>query len=188
MALRGEAEGFKRQLAALPAIATEQVRQLRQAEQALAQTEARCQTMAASLEVLQKARRALSPHGRGEPAGGSGGGYATQPRGGDQALLQAQAEQLRCRERLRSLKAELGVATSDAAETIERQRRDLDAELTTLRKAAATIPWAGLQERITAPWPGRPTWPLILRLPICCSWIVPAWSGHCRTCTAPVPA
>jgi len=52
-ALRGEAEGLKRQLAALPAIATEQVHQLRQAEQALAQTEARCQAMAASLEVLQ---------------------------------------------------------------------------------------------------------------------------------------
>ena len=116
------------------------------------------------------------------------GGVRDSTQGGDQALLQAQAEQLRCRERLRSLKAELGVATSDAAETIERQRRDLDAELTTLRKAAAAIPWAGLQERITAPWPGRPTWPLILRLPICCSRIVPAWSGHCRTCTAPVPA
>jgi septal ring factor EnvC (AmiA/AmiB activator) len=35
-ALRGEAEGLKRQLASLPTIATEQVRQLRQAEQALA--------------------------------------------------------------------------------------------------------------------------------------------------------
>ena len=166
-ALQGEAEGLKRQLAALPAMATEQVRQLRQAEQALAQAEARCQAMAASLEVLHADQpirldggTPLQPGERYQLTAevnlqvGPGVVVRLSP-GGGQALPQAQAEQLRSRERLSSLKAELGVASSDAAETIERQRRDLDAELTTLRKAAAAIPWAGLQERIAALLPRR---------------------------------
>jgi chromosome segregation ATPase len=166
-ALQGEAEGLKRQLAALPAIATEQVRQLRQAEQALAQAEARCQAMAASLEVLQADQpirldggTPLKPGQRYQLTDevnlqvGPGVVVRLSP-GGGQALPQAQAEQQRSGERLRSLKAELSVANSDAAETIERQRRDLEAELTTLRKAAAAIPWAGLQERIAALVPRR---------------------------------
>lgn len=165
-ALQGEAEGLKSQLAALPAIATDQVRQLRQAEQALAQAEARCQAMAASLEVLQADQpirldgTALKPGERYQLTAevqlqvGPGVVVRLSP-GGGQALPQAQAEQLRSQERLRCLQAELGVSSSDAAETIERQRRDLEAELTTLRKAAAAIPWAGLQERIAALVPRR---------------------------------
>jgi DNA repair exonuclease SbcCD ATPase subunit len=166
-ALQGEAEGLKSQLAALPAMATEQVRQLRQAEQALAQAEARCQAMAASLEVLEADEpirldggTPLKPGERYQLTGevhlqvGPGVVLRLSP-GGGQALPQAQAEQQRSRERLTTLKNELGVPNSDAAETIERQRRDLEAELTTLRKAAAAIPWAGLQERIAALVPRR---------------------------------
>ena len=67
----------------------------------------------------------------------------------------ARAKRPRGRSRRRSLEAGLGVATGDAAEACERQRRDRDAELTTLRKAAAAIPWAGLQERIAALVPRR---------------------------------
>jgi hypothetical protein len=147
-------------------MATDQVRQLRQAEQALAQAEARCQAMAASLEVLEADQpirldgTPLQPGERYQLTGevnlqvGPGVVLRLSP-GGGQALPQAQAEQQRSEERLRSLKAELSVASSDAAEAIERQRRDLEAELTTLRKAAAAIPWAGLQDRIAALVPRR---------------------------------
>ncbi|MBM5795299.1 MAG: hypothetical protein FJ049_04120, partial [Cyanobacteria bacterium M_surface_7_m2_037] len=51
--LQGEAETLKQQLAGLPEINADQVRQLRHAEQQLAQATARCEAMAAGIDVIQ---------------------------------------------------------------------------------------------------------------------------------------
>jgi hypothetical protein len=47
------------------------------------------------------------------------------------------------------------VASSDAGEQLERQRRSLEAELTNLRQAARAIPWAGLEQRLGQLQPRR---------------------------------
>ena len=159
--LQSEAEQLKGQLAALPEIQSEQVRQLRQAEQDLAKAEARCQAMAASLSVIRSdqtiqlngdplqagEQRLLS--GSSELQIGTGVVLQLQP-GGGQALPQAQAERDRCAQELNQWLRQLQVENSDSAEQIERQRRQLDSELTNLRKAARAIPWSGLQERLEA--------------------------------------
>ena len=164
--LQAEAEGLKQQLAALPAIGPEQVRELRRAEGALAEARARCQAMAASLELLsadlpvrldgvaleigQPQRLSASS----ELEVGAGVRLRLSP-GGGQALPQARAELERSQVALAELREALGVGDSETAEAIERQRRGLESELANLRKAASAIPWSGLQERITALEPRR---------------------------------
>jgi DNA repair exonuclease SbcCD ATPase subunit len=157
--LQQEAEQLKLQLAALPEIDAEQVRQLRQAEQQLAQSEARCDAMAAALEVissdqpLQLNGEELKPGERRQLTAaadlqvGSGVRLRLSP-GGGQALPEAQAERQRCTNQLLQLQRQLTIANSDAAETIERQRRTIESDLTNLRKAARAIPWSGLEQRL----------------------------------------
>ncbi|WP_411870848.1 hypothetical protein [Vulcanococcus limneticus] len=164
--LQREAEGLKQRLAALPAIGTEQVRELRRAEGALAEARARCQAMAASLELLSAdlpvhldglALEIGQPQllsGSSELQVGAGVRLRLSP-GGGEALPQARTELERSQAALTGLQEGLGVADSEMAEAIERQRRALESDLTNLRKAASAIPWAGLQERVTALEPRR---------------------------------
>jgi chromosome segregation ATPase len=76
------------------------------------------------------------------------------PGGGD--TLPALLEQRQQAERqLQQQCQQLGVASSDAGEQLERQRRTLEAELTSLRQAARAIPWAGLEQRLGQLQPRR---------------------------------
>ena len=164
--LQSEAEQLKAKLAALPAIQPEQVRQLRQAEQALLQATTRCQALATGLEVIASDQR-IELEGEPLQAGerrqlsrpvqlqvGSGVVLRIHPGGGDDLpALQRQAEQ--CQRQLQALVEELGVEHSDAAETIERQRRSLESDLGNLRQAARAIPWSGLTERLAQIEPRR---------------------------------
>ncbi len=164
--LQKQAESLKQQLAALPEITAEQVRQLRQAEQALAQATARCEAMAAGLEVLaadQPIRLNGEALTRGERRRiesmaelevGSGVRLQISP-GGGQALPQALEQQRQCRQQLEQLKQQLKLTSSDQAETIERQRHGLERELSNLRQAAKAIPWSGLQQRLEQLEPRR---------------------------------
>jgi hypothetical protein len=164
--LQAEAEQLKGQLAGLPEISAEQVRQLRQGEQALLQLEARCQAMATGLEVIAS-DQPLDLEGEPLVAGdqrqlsqamqlriGAGVVLRLSPGGGDTlpALLRQrqQAEQ-----ELQQQRQRLGVESSDAAEQLERQRRSLETALTNLRQAARAIPWAGLEERLAQLQPRR---------------------------------
>jgi hypothetical protein len=164
--LQSQAETLKQQLAQGPAIDAEHVRQLRRAEQDWAQAHTRCQAMAASLELLA-ADQPVCLNGEalqlgevkqlsstGELQVGAGVRLRLSPGGGD-ALPKAQAELERRRQALAALQLSLGVSDSDQAEAIETQRRILESELANLRKAAAAIPWSGLQERIAALAPRR---------------------------------
>ena len=157
--LQEQAEGLKQQLAALPEITAAQVRQLRQAEQALAQATARCEAMAAGLEVLA-ADQPIQLNGETLVSGerrrieaaaeltvGSGVRLQISP-GGGQALPQALEQQRQCCQQLEQLQQRLKLSSSDQAETIERQRTELERELNNLRQAAKTIPWSGLQQRL----------------------------------------
>ena len=164
--LQSEAEGLKAQLAALPEISAEQVRELRQAEQQRHQAQARAEAMAASLEVVRSDQALLlngTPLQVGERCQlsdsadlqvGDGVLLRLSP-GGGQALPQARAELERCNRQLQHWQQTLQLSTSDQAEQIERQRRSLEGELANLRKAARAIPWSGLQERLTALAPRR---------------------------------
>ena len=157
--LQQNADTLKQQLAALPEITAEQVRQLRQAEQALAQASARCEAMAAGLDVLaadQPIRLNGETLARGERRRleaaaelevGEGVRIQISP-GGGQALPQALEQQRQCRLHLEGLQQQLNFTSSDQAETIERQRQGLDQELANLRQAAKAIPWAGLEQRL----------------------------------------
>ena len=157
--LQEQAEGLKQQLAALPEITAAQVRQLRQAEQALAQATARCEAMAAGLEVLA-ADQPIQLNGETLVSGerrrieaaaeltvGSGVRLQISP-GGGQALPQALEQQRQCCQQLEQLQQRLKLSSSDQAETIERQRTELERKLNNLRQAAKTIPWSGLQQRL----------------------------------------
>lgn len=159
--LQRDAATLKAALAQLPAISADQVRRLRQAEQGLAQAEARCEAMAASVELLQAdqpvlldgtvlqlgERRQLDGHAQLQV----GAGVVLQfSAGGGEALSRASAERERSRQLLSRLQQELAVANSDEADRHERERQRLETELANLRKAAAAIPWAGLQERLDA--------------------------------------
>ena len=164
--LQAEAEQLKGQLASLPEISAEQVRQLRQGEQALLQLEARCQAMASQLEVIQSDQPIAL---EGEPLQpgdqrllsqpmqlqiGTGVVLRLSPGGGDTlpALLR---QRQHSEQELQQRRQQLGVASSDAAEQLERQRRSLETELSNLRQAARAIPWAGLEERLAQLQPRR---------------------------------
>ena len=164
--LQAEAELLKQQLAALPEITADQVRQLRQAEQGLAQATARCEAMATSLEVLSSdqsivlnGERLNSGERRRLEAAtqlqvGRGVVIEISP-GGGEALPQALAQQERCRQQLELLQQALHLQNSEQAETIERERQRLERDLSNLRQAAKTIPWSGLQERLDQLEPRR---------------------------------
>jgi len=164
--LQEQAEGLKQQLAELPEITAEQVRQLRQAEQALAQATARCEAMAAGLEVLA-ADQPIELNGEALISGerrrieaaaeltvGSGVRLQISP-GGGQALPQALEQQQQCCQQLEQLQQQLKLNSSDQAETLERQRTALERELNNLRQAAKAIPWSGLQQRLEQLEPRR---------------------------------
>lgn len=164
--LQAEADQLKTQLAALPELNAEQVRQLRQAEQALLQLDTRCQAMATTVEViasdqpiqlegeaLRRGDRRQLSHAA-ELQVGAGVVLRLSPGGGE--ALPALLEQRQQAERqLQHLLQQLGVASSDAGEQLERQRRNLEAELTSLRQAARAIPWAGLEQRLGQLQPRR---------------------------------
>ena len=164
--LQDQAETLKQHLAALPEITAEQVRQLRQAEQALAQATARCDAMAAGLEVVaadqpirlngealtRGERRRLESAAQLEV--GAGVRIQISP-GGGQALPQALEQQQHCRQQLEQLQQQLRLSNSDQAETLERQRQGLERELANLRQAAKAIPWSGLQQRLDQLAPRR---------------------------------
>lgn len=164
--LQRDAEGLKQQLAALPQITAAQVKQLRQAEQELAQAATRCEAMAASLEVLHSDQSlllngdALQPGDRRliqAPARlevGAGVVLQLAP-GGGEALPQALEQREQCQQHLQQLQQALQLPNSDVAETIERQRHGLERELSNLRQAARSIPWSGLQQRLAQLEPQR---------------------------------
>ena len=157
--LQQEAESLKQRLATLPEITAEQVKQLRQAEQNLNQASARCEAMAASVELLSSDQR-VQLNGDVLATGerrliqaavrldvGTGVVLRLSPGGGD-ALPQALERRQQCQDELQQLRQALQIESSDAAEVIERQRQALTAELNNLRKAARAIPWSGLQQRL----------------------------------------
>ena len=164
--LQSEAEGLKRQLAGLPEINAEQVKQLRQAEQALAQATTRCEAMAASVDVIasdqpirlngealeQGERRRINSAAQLQV--GAGVQIELSP-GGGQALPQALEQQRRCQLQLQALQGQLRLGSSEEAEAIERQRQGLELELANLRQAARAIPWSGLQQRLEQLEPRR---------------------------------
>ena len=159
--LQSEASRLKQTLAELPPIDAEQVRGFRRAEQAAAQAEARLEAMATSIEVLQSnqviqlAGEAIQPGERRQLNSisdlqvGDGVRLRVSP-GGGESLPQAQAQLEHCRKECQLLAQRLGAANSEAAETIEQQRRSLERDLINLRNAAKAIPWSGLSERLNA--------------------------------------
>ena len=166
--LQTEAELRKQQLASLPEITADQVRELRQAEQALAQATTRCEAMAANLEVLSSdqtivlngdilhcgERRRLDATAQLQI--GAGVLLEISP-GGGQALPQALAQKQSCQQQLKQLQHDLLLNNSEQAETIERERQRLERDLNNLREAAKTIPWSGLQQRLDQLEPRRQT-------------------------------
>ena len=160
-ALQQQASGLKQQLQALPPIDTTQVRQLRQAEQQLAQAQARCQGMATRIELLASdAAVPISLDGQGLEPGqavlleqpaelqlGSGTRLRISP-GGGSAIGEATTQRQRAERQLAQLRQSLGLDDSDAAERLAQQRQSLETELSSLRQAAATIPWAGLDQQL----------------------------------------
>ncbi|MGB7565068.1 MAG: AAA family ATPase [Prochlorococcaceae cyanobacterium] len=164
--LQEQAEQAKSALAALPAIDQVQVRRLREAEQLAERTSARCEAMATSLELISSDQtvqlggvtlEAGAPRTLLEPTDlsiGTGVRLRISPGGGD-ALAQAQRQRQQQQAAITALRAELQVSSSEAAEAIERQRRQLESKLANLRQSASTIPWSGLADRLAALAPQR---------------------------------
>ena len=164
--LQQEAEQWKAELAALPAIGSEQVRALRQAEQRLAEAKARCQAMATHLTVLEAdqpvmlggqelvAGQEVQLSRAEELAIGPGVRLRISPGGGD-ATANAEQQRDLCHQQLQQLQGQLGVASSDAAEPLAQRRQVLEAELKRLRQAASAIPWAKLDAQLAELEPRR---------------------------------
>ena len=164
--LQQEAEQWKAELAALPAIGSEQVRALRQGEQRLAQVQARCQAMATHLTLLQAdqpvelggqqlvAGQGVQLSRAEELAVGPGVRLRISPGGGD-ATANAEQQRDLCHQQLQQLQRQLGVASSDAAEPLAQRRQALEAELKRLRQAASAIPWAKLDAQLAELEPRR---------------------------------
>jgi len=164
--LQQEAEQWKAELAALPAIGSEQVRALRQGEQRLAQAQARCQAMATHLTVLQAdqpvklgdqplvAGQEVQLNRAEELTMGPGVRLRISPGGGD-ATANAEQQRDHCQQQLLQLQGQLGVASSDAAEPLAQRRQVLEAELKRLRQAASAIPWAKLDAQLAELGPRR---------------------------------
>jgi len=164
--LQQQASAIKEQLQQLPVIGTSEVRQLRQAEQQLAQAMARCQGMATQVALLE-GTAAISLDGQPLMAGESrlleqpavlaidGGTTLLISPGGGAAMGDAVAARQQAQAQLQALQQQLGQTSSEAAEALAQQRLALEGELTNLRKAAATIPWAQLDAQLAALQPRR---------------------------------
>ena len=164
--LQRDAQLCKQRLLELAPIDQETVRALRQAEQQLAQAQARSQAMATALALLD-ADQAVSVGGRpllpgetlqlsraAELSIGSGVRLRISPGGGKANLEAAEALEARAQSLL-NLQQQAGVDSSEAAEQIAGQRQELERELAHLRQAAGAIPWSRLSEQIGALEPRR---------------------------------
>ena len=164
--LQQQAGAIKQQLQELPVITPEQVRQLRQYEQALAQAQARCQGMATRLSLLSRDQSVTlddQPVREGEeltieqPALlqiGSGTRLQLSPASG-QASDAARQQREQAETQLAELQSRLAFSSSDAAEAVAQQRLALESELANLRKTAQTIPWAKLEAQLAELPPRR---------------------------------
>lgn len=164
--LQRDAQLCKQRLLELAPIDQETVRALRQAEQQLAQAQARSQAMATALALLD-ADQAVSVGGQpllpgetlqlsraAELSIGSGVRLRISPGGGKANLEAAEALEARAQSLL-NLQQQAGVDSSEAAEQIAGQRQELERELARLRQAAGAIPWSRLSEQIGALEPRR---------------------------------
>jgi len=164
--LQRDAQLCKQRLLELAPIDQETVRALRQAEQQLAQAQARSQAMATALALLD-ADQAVTVGGRpllpgetlqlsraAELSIGSGVRLRISPGGGKANLEAAEALEARAQSLL-NLQQQAGVGSSEAAEQIAGQRQELERELARLRQAAGAIPWSRLSEQLGALEPRR---------------------------------
>ena len=164
--LQRDAQLCKQRLLELAPIDQETVRALRQAEQQLAQAQARSQAMATALALLD-ADQAVSVGGQPLLPGetlqlsaapelsiGSGVRLRISPGGGKANLEAAEALEARAQSLL-NLQQQAGVDSSEAAEQIAGQRQELERELARLRQAAGAIPWSRLSEQLGALEPRR---------------------------------
>ncbi|MDA1204998.1 MAG: AAA family ATPase [Cyanobacteria bacterium] len=164
--LQRDAQLCKQRLLELAPIDQETVRALRQAEQQLAQAQARSQAMATALALLD-ADQPVTVGGRpllpgetlqlsraAELSIGSGVRLRISPGGGKANLEAAEALEARA-QFLLNLQQQAGVDSSEAAEQIAGQRQELERELARLRQAAGAIPWSRLSEQIGALEPRR---------------------------------
>lgn len=164
--LQRDAQLCKQRLLELAPIDQETVRALRQAEQQLAQAQARCQAMATAVALLD-ADQSVTVGGKpllpgetlqlsraAELSIGSGVRLRISPGGGKANLEAAEALETRAQSLL-NLQQQAGVGSSEAAEQIAGQRQELERELARLRQAAGAIPWSRLSEQIGALEPRR---------------------------------
>ncbi|MEB3207483.1 MAG: AAA family ATPase [Synechococcus sp.] len=164
--LQRDAQLCKQRLLELAPIDQETVRALRQAEQQLAQAQARSQAMATAVALLD-ADQAVTVGGQpllpgetlqlsraAELSIGSGVRLRISPGGGKANLEAAEALEARAQSLL-NLQQQAGVDSSEAAEQIAGQRQELERELARLRQAAGAIPWSRLSEQIGALEPRR---------------------------------
>ena len=159
--LQEQASGVKTRLAELPAITSEQLQSLRQAERRQALALARLEAMAATVEVLAT-DQPLSLDGQALQTGeaarigqaaelrvGAGVRLRIQP-GGGEALDQAEAERDAAGQALTALLQQLAVPDGEQAEQLLRQRTELESELNQLRRSASEIPWQRLDSQLAA--------------------------------------
>ena len=164
--LQRDAQLCKQRLLELAPIDQETVRALRQAEQQLAQAQARSQAMATAVALLD-ADQSVTVGGQpllpgetlqlsraAELSIGSGVRLRISPGGGKANLEAAEALEARAQSLL-NLQQQAGVGSSEAAEQIAGQRQELERELARLRQAAGAIPWSRLSEQIGALEPRR---------------------------------
>ena len=164
--LQRDAQQCKQRLLELAPIDQETVRALRQAEQQLAQAQARSQAMATAVALLD-ADQSVTVGGQpllpgetlqlsraAELSIGSGVRLRISPGGGKANLEAAEALEARAQSLL-NLQQQAGVDSSEAAEQIAGQRQELERELARLRQAAGAIPWSRLSEQIGALEPRR---------------------------------
>lgn len=164
--LQRDAQLCKERLLGLAPIDQETVRALRQAEQQLAQAQARSQAMATAVALLDT-DQAVTVGGQpllpgetmqlsraSELSIGSGVRLRISPGGGKANLEAAEALEARAQSLL-NLQQQAGVDSSEAAEQIAGQRQELERELARLRQAAGAIPWSRLSEQIGALEPRR---------------------------------
>ena len=164
--LQRDAQRCKQHLLELAPIDQETVRALRQAEQQLAQAQARSQAMATAVALLD-ADQSVTVGGQpllpgetlqlsraAELSIGSGVRLRISPGGGKANLEAAEALEARAQSLL-NLQQQAGVGSSEAAEQIAGQRQELERELARLRQAAGAIPWSRLSEQIGALEPRR---------------------------------
>ena len=164
--LQQQATAIKEQLQQLPPIGSAEVRLLRQAEQRWSQAQARCQGMATQVELLEGTTQ-VSLDGEPLTPGESrllerptelalaGGTRLLISPGGGTAINDAVAARQQAHDQLQALQQQLGQPNSEAAEALAQQRQRLDNDLSTLRQAAASIPWAQLDAQLAALQPRR---------------------------------